>query len=64
MNRSTRMDNRELSAAEALIMKAIWDAKQDISVIELMKVLKEDYGKDYKRTTMATFLLRLSEKDF
>ena len=33
-------------------------------MIELMKVLKEDYGKDYKRTTMATFLLRLSEKDF
>ena len=58
------MEHRELSAAEAVIMKAIWEAKQDISVIELMRVLKENYGKDYKRTTMATFLLRLSEKDF
>ena len=63
---STYWDNEErnLSNAEALVMKAIWDAGEDIAVPDLMAVLKAKYGKDYARTTVATFLLKLSEKGF
>lgn len=55
---------RTLSACETVIMKAIWDAGEDIAVQELIKVLKENYGKDYARTTVVTFLLKLSEKGY
>ena len=57
-------EDRNLSPTETLIMKAIWDAGTDISVPELMTIMKERYDKDYKRTTIGTFLLRLSEKGF
>lgn len=55
---------RELSAGEALIMREIWDAGKDIAVPELMRIMKEKHGKDHRRTTMETFLLRLSDKRF
>ena len=58
------MDKTELSASESLIMKVIWDADGEISVPEMMKILKDEYGKDYARTTIATVLLRLSDKRF
>ena len=37
---------RGLSACETLIMKVVWDAKEDIAVQELIVQLKEQYGKD------------------
>lgn len=57
-------EDRNLSPCETIIMKAIWDAGEDIALMDLMAVLKEKYGKDYARTTIATFLLKLSDKDF
>lgn len=55
---------RELSPGETLIMKAIWEAGEDIFVPELMEVMRRKYEKDYRRTTVGTFLLRLSDKRF
>ena len=57
-------EDRNLSPCETIIMKAVWDAKEDIALMDLMVVLREKYGKDYARTTITTFLLKLSEKDF
>ncbi|MCI8580008.1 MAG: BlaI/MecI/CopY family transcriptional regulator [Dorea sp.] len=45
-------------------MKAIWDKGEDISIPELTEVLKTKYHKDYKRTTIVTFILNLSAKGF
>ena len=45
-------------------MKAVWDAGEDISVPDLMIALKEKYGKDYARTTVQTFLLKMIGKGF
>ena len=53
-----------LSTSETLIMKAIWDKGGDISVPELTESLKNNYGKDYKRTTIGTFLDKLAAKGF
>ena len=53
---------RGLSACETLIMKVVWDAKEDIAVQELIVQLKEQYGKDYARTTVVTFLGKMADK--
>ena len=55
-------EGRDLTSCETLIMKTIWDEKEDISAIDLRRKLKERYGKDYSRTTLATFLIKMSDK--
>lgn len=57
-------DEKDLSECEAIIMKTIWDAGEDISISELTSQLRERYGKEYARTTLATFLLRMAGKGF
>ena len=52
----------ELSVCEAPIMKIIWESNPDISVPELVKQLNEQYGKEYARTTVVTFLTRMAGK--
>ena len=43
----------------------IWrDQKGDISVPELIDLIQERYNRDYKRTTVVTFLTRLNGKGF
>lgn len=56
--------DRQLSACETVIMKAVWDYEGDIPLQKLMDALKNDYGRDYARTTVATFLTRLANKGF
>ena len=53
-----------LSTCETIIMKAIWDKVEDISITELAETLRTKYNKDYKRTTIVTFILNLSAKGF
>ncbi len=57
-------DARNLSASEALIMKAIWEAGGVIPFLELMERLKTEYGKDYSRNSVATFLQRMADKGY
>lgn len=57
-------EDRPLSTCEAIIMKAIWDKGEDISILELAETLRTKYNKDYKRTTIVTFVLNLSAKGF
>ena len=45
-------------------MKLIWEAPQDIPVQELIDQLRDDYGKDYARTTVVTFVGKLKDKRF
>ena len=54
----------ELSVCEAPIMKIIWVSNPDISVPELVKQLNEQYGKEYARTTVVTFLTRMAGKGY
>ena len=58
------MEREPLSACEAMIMKVIWDQKGDISVPQLIDLIQERYKRDYKRTTVVTFLTRLNGKGF
>lgn len=58
------MIGRDLSGCEKLIMKIVWDAKEDISTPEIIEAIRIRYGKDYARTTVVTFVQRLMEKGF
>lgn len=58
------MEKELLSTCETNIMRAIWNAEEDISIPDLTEVLKVEYEKDYARTTVVTFLLRLSNKRY
>ena len=44
------MELKELTSAEQVVMKCIWDYGKDMPLQQLIKNLKQDYGKDYKRT--------------
>ena len=53
-----------LSTCASIIMKAIWDKGEDISIGELAETLRTKYNKDYKRTTIVICILNLSAKGF
>ena len=57
-----------LSSGETLVMKVIWDTSEelgrDITISELTEALLRDYGKDYTRTAVVSFLDKLTEKGF
>jgi predicted transcriptional regulator len=57
-------DEKGLSACETVIMKAIWDEEEDISIPNLIEVLRTKWGKDYARTTVTTFLTKLTAKGY
>lgn len=60
-------EDKNLSEAETFIMKTIWDLggdKGDVALGDLIEAINTDHQKDYARTTIATFLLKLSSKGF
>lgn len=57
-------DCKNLSECESMIMKTIWDHGEDMSLSDLMEALRTRYEKDYARTTVSTFLLKLYDKGF
>ncbi len=58
-------DFEKLSSAEEVIMKAIWDnGKEDIRMLQLINNLKENYGRDYARTTVVTFIGKMAAKGY
>lgn len=57
-------EDKGLSACETVIMKAIWDAEGDISIPDLIEVLRTEWGKDYARTTVTTFITKLMAKGY
>ncbi|MDD6742637.1 BlaI/MecI/CopY family transcriptional regulator [Roseburia sp. MUC/MUC-530-WT-4D] len=55
---------KELTNCEKLIMKVVWEAKDDISTPDTIEQLKVRFGKEYARTTVVTFVQRLVEKGY
>ena len=56
--------DKKPSKSELYIMKVIWDAPGEITLQYVAEELKEKYDKEYARTTFATFLKRLEEKEY
>lgn len=58
------MKLKELTSTEQVVMKCIWDYGKEMPLQKLIENLRTDYEKDYKRTTIRTFLLHLEEKGY
>ena len=53
----------KLTNLEEMIMKCIWDYGEEIPFLQIGKELKERYSKEYKRTSIRTYLFRLEDKE-
>ena len=42
------MNAKQLTAAETIVMKCIWDADHEMSLAEIVKNANEGYGKEWK----------------
>lgn len=54
----------QLTSVEEMIMKCIWNYGKEMPFLQLGKELKDKYDKDYKRTSIRTYLFRLEEKGY
>lgn len=50
-----------MTEAESEVMEKLWDQKESIKQSHLLTLFEED-GKEWKRQTLNTFLVRLEEK--
>lgn len=55
-------EERLMTASETAIMHAVWSSEEDISIPDLIVRIEEMTGVCYARTTVVTFLLKLSDK--
>ncbi|MCD8011426.1 MAG: BlaI/MecI/CopY family transcriptional regulator [Lachnospiraceae bacterium] len=53
-----------LTECEKIVMKGVWDAGKDASLVEIMASVRDRYHKDWKRQTVSTFLLHLIQKGY
>ena len=51
----------KLTNLEEMIMKCIWDYGEEIPFLQIGKELKERYGKEYKRSSIRSYLFRLED---
>lgn len=58
------MDPNEISVCERMIMKVLWDAEEDLDLMTVTAKVKEEFGKDWKLQTVATFMTRLQKKGY
>ncbi|QNM05942.1 BlaI/MecI/CopY family transcriptional regulator [Qiania dongpingensis] len=58
------MNFNELSDAELIIMKIIWDAGRPVQAPEVTRAAAERYGREWARTTVSTYLKILVQKGY
>ena len=58
------MNAKQLTAAETIVMKCIWDADHEMSLAEIVKNANEGYGKEWKPQTVSTYLAKLCIKNY
>lgn len=54
----------KLTESEEIVMKAIWDCKNDPVLSDVVDLVTGVYGKDWKPQTVSTFLSKLVRKDY
>ncbi len=58
------MKLENLTDCEQLVMKTVWDAEEELSLMEVMARVNDKYHKDWKPQTVSTFLARLVKKGY
>ena len=54
----------KLTDCEELVMKTVWDADDELSLMEIMQRVNDKYHKEWKPQTVSTFLARLVRKGY
>ena len=57
-------ERANLTECERIVMKSVWDAGKDVSLVEIMAAIRDRYGRNWKRQTVSTFLLHLIQKGY
>ena len=55
---------QDLTTAEEHIMNCIWKLGDNVRTSDIMKCLKEDYGKEYVNSTLCVFMSYLRKKEW
>ena len=58
------MTLENLTDCEQLVMKTVWDAAEELSLMEVMQRVNDKYHKQWKPQTVSTFLARLVRKGY
>ena len=58
------MTHETLTDCEQLVMKTVWDAEDELSLMEIMQRVNDKYHKKWKPQTVSTFLARLVRKGY
>lgn len=59
-----RVLKSELTNAELLVMKCIWDTPKDLVLSEVVSMVNERYHKEWRPQTVSTYLAHLVQKEF
>ena len=54
----------DITDCEMVVFRCIQEAGKDISLIEIMEILESKYKKDWKRSTVCTFISHLIGKGY
>lgn len=58
------MNIEKLTTCEELVMKVVWEADEEMSLMEIMDRVNAKYKKDWKPQTVSTFLARIVRKEY
>ena len=58
------MELANLTDCEQLVMKTVWDAERELSLLDITQRVNERYDKNWKPQTVSTFLARLVKKRY
>lgn len=52
----------KISDCELCVLMCIWNSKKKLSLSDIVKILRDDYDKEWAPQTVSTFLKRLQDK--
>lgn len=62
--KAMNMTKTELTNAEVLVMKCIWDTPTDMVLSEIVTLVNGRYGREWRPQTVSTYLAHLVQKQF
>jgi predicted transcriptional regulator len=61
---SIKKTEKKLTECELLVMKAVWDSEEDLSLMEIRERVNTQRHKAWKPQTVSSFLARLCKKGY
>ena len=58
------LEVNKITVCEKMIMKILWDSEKDLDLMTVTTRVNEEFGKEWKIQTVATFMKRLEKKGY